>query len=316
MAINTICFEAVSLAGICANLVNIMVFTKQGFKDTVNITLTALAVGDIGSLVTLQLFFIFINPWFLKLDVTFIPLDVVTMVSFYPHNYFIRVCGFITAFAAFERCLCVVTPLKVKQIITKNVVITFNISVFIVTFFNIFHVYYICYFDWKFSANVNKTLLTLSFRSNREAVFSVSYFITDLFVPYFTFAVIILSTAVIAVKLHIRARWRGDNITTQPNTDVTTKDKKLILMLTTVSVIFIVCLIPQSAILTAVSLVRGLSLKGSYFDLALLCYVISYYMETINSSVNFLVYYKMSSKFQKTLRDLFDRQAKVRTKLP
>ncbi|XP_059168442.1 uncharacterized protein LOC131950354 [Physella acuta] len=89
------------------------------------------------------------------------------------------------------------------------------------------------------------------------------------------------------------------------NTYLSNKEKKVVLMLTVVSVIFIVCLIPQSAILTAVSQVPGLAVRGVYFDVALLCYSISYLMEAVCSSVNILVYYKMSSRYRKSLQSIW-----------
>ncbi|XP_059155137.1 uncharacterized protein LOC131940495 [Physella acuta] len=94
---------AAGLFGILGNVINILVFYKQGYGDSVNITLTALAVSDTGALVTLQVFYLLMNPWILNGDLDLNPLDLSTIIAFYPHNYFIRVCGFITAFASLEK---------------------------------------------------------------------------------------------------------------------------------------------------------------------------------------------------------------------
>ncbi|CAG5120669.1 unnamed protein product, partial [Candidula unifasciata] len=42
-----------SLFGIGANVTNIIVFIKQGFKDSINISLLGLAVGDLGCALTM-----------------------------------------------------------------------------------------------------------------------------------------------------------------------------------------------------------------------------------------------------------------------
>ncbi|XP_059168402.1 neuropeptides capa receptor-like [Physella acuta] len=292
--------------GIFGNIINIIVFYKQGYEDSVNITLTALAVSDIGALVTVLLASVFINPWFLRSDVPILQTDLFSMVAFFPHNYFIRVCGLVTAFASCERCLCVLVPLKVKQIVTKRFSVIVNVFIFIIMLLDLFPVYYVVYLDWRFVPELNKTMIASLYRQNPYDIFGISYFVTDVFVPFFTFFTIILSNTIIAIKLKSRSEWLNSVSHQNMNKEkfVSNKEKKVVLMLTVVSVIFIVCLIPQSAILSAVSQVPGLGNGGIYFNLALLCYSISYLMEAVCSSVNIIVYYKMSSKYRETVRGM------------
>ncbi|XP_059159479.1 uncharacterized protein LOC131943397 [Physella acuta] len=219
-----ICGEIIGLFGIVSNIINIIVFVKQGFDETVNITLTSLAISNIGALVSLQLYNIMANPWMTKAELSFLPIDIAAYAAFYPHNYFIRVGGFITAFASLERCMCVVLPLTFKNIITKKVVITANVVIFLATSFNIFPAYYVGELSNVFSAKLNKTVIGLSFRS---------------------------------------------------------------------------------AILTAAAIVRGLGIRGTYFQLALVLYSFAFLMETLNSSVNVFVYYNMSGRYRTSLMDLF-----------
>ncbi|CAL1537211.1 unnamed protein product [Lymnaea stagnalis] len=301
-----VCGVVLGLFGICGNIANIRVFVKQGFHDSVNITLAALAVGDIGALVTLQATNIMTNPWFLGADLPFSPLDVVRLISFYPHSYFIRVCGFVTAFAAFERCLCVVAPLRVKGIITVRVAVVVNVLIFTITLFNVFPPYYFAYFDWTFSPRANRSILAVAFRQDADVAFSMSYFITDLAVPYITFVALISCTLVIIIKVKAKAAWRKSVSSSRLSSGgkVSNKETRLVQMLTAVSLIFIVCLIPQSSILTAVAINQDLSASGEHFDIALLCYCIAFLMETVNSSVNIIVYYKMSSRYRETFINL------------
>ncbi|XP_059168431.1 probable G-protein coupled receptor frpr-1 [Physella acuta] len=302
-----ICGNIVGLLGISGNIINIIVFYKQGYEDSVNITLTALAVSDIGALVFVLMVIVMINPWFLNVDVSIVHIDVATMLAFYPHNYFIRVCGFITAFASCERCLCVLVPLKVKQIVTKRFSLLVNVFIFIVMLLDLFPVYYVVYLDWTFIPNQNKSLIASNYRQNPFAILRYTYFVTEIFVPYFTFFVIILSNVIIGLKLNARSQWLNSVSHTNNKKDnaVSNREKRVVLMLIVVSVIFIVCLIPQSAILTALIQVQDLGSGGRYFDVSMLCYSISYLMEAVCSSVNILVYYKMSSKYRKTLCRFF-----------
>ncbi|XP_059168392.1 neuropeptides capa receptor-like [Physella acuta] len=311
---NTVCGNIIAVFGIFGNIINIIVFYKQGYEDSVNITLTALAVSDIGALLTVLMFNEMLNPWFLKADLPILQTDFISMLAFFPHNYFIRVCGLITAFASCERCLCVLVPLKVKQIVTKRFSVIVNICIFFIMVLDLFPVYYVVYFDWMFIPQLNKSIIASHFRQNPYNIFSISYFVTDVFIPYFTFFTIILSNIIIAIKLKSRSEWL--NSVSHQNTNkekfVSNKEKKVVLMLTVVSVIFIVCLIPQSAILTAVSQVPGLGNGGIYFDLAMLCYSFAYLMEAVCSSVNIVVYYKMSSKYRETIRSMAFIQCKMK----
>ncbi|XP_059138925.1 lysophosphatidic acid receptor 4-like [Physella acuta] len=304
---NAIFGELLTIFGIIGNIINIIIFYKLGFTDTVNITLTFLALTDLGALVTLQAFNVLVNPWFLQLDVNIIPLDIAVMVSFYPHNYFIRVCGFITAFASVERCLCVVFPLKVKRWVTTKVVVVTNVTIYFITLFNEFPAYYTGYIGWKkISPGNNKTYLGIVFRSVSKSMYDVSYLITDLFLPYATFIVIIVSTVILSFKLNHRAKWvKTLSSVNKRDKNISQSEKRVIRMLTTISITFIVCLMPQSAILSAVSLVPGLGLYGKYFDIALVCYNVAYYTESINSSITIVVYYSMSSNYKKTLQQMF-----------
>ncbi|KAH9502193.1 hypothetical protein Btru_070355 [Bulinus truncatus] len=88
------------------NIATILNFAKQGLHDSVNITLTSLAACNIGSLIFLMMKDVF---W----GYVYMPISPSASVLFiYPNRYFTRVGGCITTFAAFERCLCVVLPLK------------------------------------------------------------------------------------------------------------------------------------------------------------------------------------------------------------
>ncbi|XP_059143424.1 melatonin-related receptor-like [Physella acuta] len=294
------------LFGILGNAINILVFYKQGYS--VNITLTALAVSDTGALVTLQVFYLLMNPWFLKSDLGLNPSDLIMIISFYPHNYFIRVCGFITAYAALERCVCVVCPLKVKRIFTNKTAIVTVILIFAITTLDLFPLYYTIYLDWGFSPSLNKSILHIMYRQNPFMVFNISYYINDLMAPYTTFFIILMSTAIITIKLKQQARWRQSMSNVKTETHISSKERKTVVMLSTISIVFVVCLIPQSTILTAVSFVPDISYGGRYFYLALMGYCVSYLSETILSSVNILVYLRMSHKYKEQFLIIFSRK--------
>ncbi|KAK0067969.1 FMRFamide receptor [Biomphalaria pfeifferi] len=224
---NLVLGELIGLVGIVANIVTIIIFIKNGIVDSVDVTLAALAISDIGALITSQFYNIMINPWSLSVQFPFETFEVVTLVSFFPHGYFIRVSGLITSYAAFERCFVLIT-----------------------------------------------------------------------------------CTVTIAISLNQSARWRtslSSEKTEMAAKKATLKERKVVRMLTVVSAIFIVCLIPLSATLTAVAFVNDLSILGPYFKVARLCYSVSFMTETVSSTMNPFVYFKMSSKYRRGFLKLFGK---------
>ncbi|CAL1547608.1 unnamed protein product, partial [Lymnaea stagnalis] len=311
VTVNIFFGEIVGFLGIIANVINIVVFAKNGFDDTVNISLTALAVGDIGALVTLQWFNIIVNPWFLRLDLPFLPLEIQSLTAGYPHNYFIKCTGFITAFVAFERCLCVYSPLKVRRIITKRVSVAFNTSVFFAIALTMFPVYYTAYYDWKLDARLNRTVLGIFYAKNINEVLGPSLFLTNSAVPLTAFLVIIVCNVVIGVKLRSKAQWRqtaSGAAIANPATAATVREKRLVVMIVTVSVIFIVCFTPSSALLSARAVVSELSINGAFSNINWIVATYALQMETVNSSITIVVYYRMSTKYRDTFRLLIARR--------
>ncbi|CAG5118999.1 unnamed protein product, partial [Candidula unifasciata] len=105
--------QFIDVIGTATNIVNIICFIKQGFRDTVNISLFALSVADLICLLALLLNNILLNP--LIYDLPFFPFDpfeIVYITAFWPHVVFARISACITAFISTERCLCVAFPLK------------------------------------------------------------------------------------------------------------------------------------------------------------------------------------------------------------
>lgn len=81
--------EIVSVLDIVGNIINSIVFYKQSLKDMVIISLAALAISDIGSLISFQIINVMMNNWFISASHIVRSFDFVIIVAFYPHNYFI-----------------------------------------------------------------------------------------------------------------------------------------------------------------------------------------------------------------------------------
>ncbi|CAG5123819.1 unnamed protein product, partial [Candidula unifasciata] len=93
--------QGVTSLGLIVNILNIIIFIRQGFKESVNVSLFLLTISDLGSLV-----FVFF-------------LNLVTTGT--------------TAWIAMERCLCIITPLKVKSLITSRRTVVFVCVLYLIS---------------------------------------------------------------------------------------------------------------------------------------------------------------------------------------
>ncbi|XP_059163142.1 FMRFamide receptor-like [Physella acuta] len=307
LAVQPFVLGTAGLFGILGNVINILVFYKQGYSDSVNIILTALAISDTGAQVTLQVFYLIMNPWIMNSGLVVNPLETSTAAAIYPHYYFIRVCGFITAYAALERCVCVVSPLKVKRIFTNKTAIVTAIIFFAITMLRMFPVFYTVYLG-RFDFNANGPTVYAKFRENVYTIFNITYYIYDLMAPYTTFFIILMSTGIITIKLKHQSRWRQSMSHVKKETHISSREKKTVIMLSTISIVFVICLIPSSTKLTVISFMPDLRLAGKNFSIALMCYCACFLFETVLSSVNIFIYLRMSQKYREQFFIIFSRK--------
>ncbi|KAH9505288.1 hypothetical protein Btru_059170 [Bulinus truncatus] len=215
MVINLlICGEVIGILGIIGNVINVINFSRQGFTDSVTVSLTALAVSDIGALVTQQGFNIISSPWLSRADLDVSVFDVMAVFSFCPPRLLHA---------------CRRTGHDIRR--------------------------------------------------HRKVCFR-----------------------------YVPAQGEGHLHTGQEGAEknlMSSRQTRTMVMLVTVSVIFVACLAPHSSMLAAVSIVRELKVGGAYFDIAMVCYSFTLLMETINCSVSTLVYYKMSSRYRAVAQGMF-----------
>ena len=132
----------ISIFGCATNVINIVVFCRQKFSDSVKISLLGLAISDLGALLTLVWMSVCFNPLFRKLSLTFDPDGVQYLTAGWPHVCFARITSYITAYITLERCLCVTLPLKVKTIITPRRTFLTISAIFLILFASVAPVYF------------------------------------------------------------------------------------------------------------------------------------------------------------------------------
>ncbi|XP_012937356.1 neuropeptides capa receptor-like [Aplysia californica] len=301
----------ITLFGIVANVINMVVYAKMGLTDPVNITLFSLAISDLLSLITLVWHAICYNPLFRYSDIPFESVEVDFLTAGWPHLIFSRITSCLTAFITVERCLCVTIPLKVKLLLTARRTRILILGMYFVLITSSCPIYYTTRLDWKFYPSRNRTLLGHVFIENRETIERVSFALNNVFIPMASFATVAICTGILVHKLRVKSKWRES--TTAPGVgsskNTSLRDQRIVQMVIFLSAIFIVCFLPTTvAFLAAAAMQPVYKLDGTgvmHLNSFIVTLTFSFILESINSSVNIFVYLKMSSRYKQVFNQLF-----------
>ncbi|CAL1545534.1 unnamed protein product [Lymnaea stagnalis] len=298
----------VSVFGVTANILNVIVFLRQGFKDRVNISLFALTVSDLCSLIALLWITICFNPLFKFSDIPFMSTEVHYLTGSWPRFLFTRVTGWITAFITFERCVCVAAPLKVKTIITRRRVTVCMAGIVVLVSASVAPTYYTSRFGWKYFPARNRTLLGLVFTADREEIDSVSFIYNNVISALASFVAVLVCTVVLVVKLNQKQNWREKSVqvSRQQNQEgtVSAREKKVGKMVTVISVIFIVSFMPNCFMSVIIAEERDFTVTGLQVNVVQVFFSFTWILEALNGSVNIFVYYRMSTRYRNALISL------------
>ncbi|CAG5128584.1 unnamed protein product [Candidula unifasciata] len=299
----------VCILGVVTNILNIIIFCKQGLRDTVNISLLGLATSDLGSLITLLYANISFLPDFLALNLPYVGNDVM-YISSWCHVLFTRISTWITAYITLERCLCVTTPLKVKNLFTPRRTVLYVIFVYVFMLASVTPIFYTARPAKIFDPSYNTTLFGISFLEDRDKIEMVA-FMTNNTVPTLAFCTVAICTAILVSTLRNKSKWRRQATMANAKTVVADRDNKVVKMVVLISTIFIICYFPGAAVFVYMLLDSDLRVDGVQKNMLIAVFSILFHLESINASVNIFIYFSMSSKFRATFMNMICFNNKV-----
>lgn len=311
LTVNSSLCMIISAFGIVANIINIIVFSKLGFSDTSNISLTALALSDLGCLTTDQWINVSGNPSFVSSGVPWVISDIVYLTVGCLHASFGRITSWITAFITLEKCLCVIVPFKVKRIMTSAVTKTSMVTIYIAMLLLHLPDYATLYFDWKFVPERNQTLLGIIPRQNSIRVEFLSFLLIVLF-QIISFLAVIIFTIILVLKMRLNFKWRKEAVagSAEAYKNHQKRNDRTVKMILVVAIIYIICFLPAILVVTSSVVVQDLSVSGKFRNGFLVVCSVVFTTEAINSSANIFVYYTVSSKYRATFDHTFWRNIK------
>ena len=220
----------------------------MGYADGTNISLTALAISDLGVAITTigSVLGVFL-PFLPNMPFT---TSIFLIFSANPHVDFVRTSALITTYISVERYLCVLFPLKIKSIITPRRTLIAMVMSFTAIICTFPLVVLRSPIHWKFFPALNRSLLTIS-RSTDPHITSLyggDRVYKNAVVPIFTFSTVLSATNLLALSLRRNKAWRDANKSQPTGSKATRENKELraIKMVMSIAIVFIICSVPFS----------------------------------------------------------------------
>lgn len=304
--VNLVCIcSIVGMFGIISNIINIIIFYKQGFVNTVNIGFFALAISDIMGLIMLEFGSIIMNPLLHSIGIPWLPLEIYYLLIAWPHICFAKITSYITIYITAERYFSIAFPLTVKHFITPKTTTMIMCLIYLGNLIILTPEYATSYIGLKFVPGRNKTLMGILFTEAKDSVEGV-VFILHFMLGIVSFVAVVIFATLLVIKLRQSSEWRkGVTSSNIKREVVSNRDKKTVKMIVLIASVLIVCYTP-GAFFSMVTFVGGpaFSIRGNFVNVCEAMWTVAYIFHSANSSVNIFIYYSMSTKYRNTFHEV------------
>ncbi|GFS27171.1 chemosensory receptor A [Elysia marginata] len=311
---------SISVLGVITNTLVIIVYAKQGFRESVAISMTTIALWDLvkcaaGILNTSSGILSLFDP-----VVAFSWTNITTVVFDYLISFSTYVTSVLAAYVAVERCLCVTFPLKVKWLLTPRVTFIACLTISVVVFGGFAIMFGIYDIVWTWSASFNATVAIYRkndfYKSNEGPLFAY-YNLSGTTWPIASFVVIVIATIIIVAKLREGSKFRAgssnnDGSSAKNSSDqqkpqaqnYVKRDRQVVKMLLVIIIIYIIALAPRIIVYICKYLFYDFYFLRRGHHMFQFVVYICLTLDVLNGAVNFFVFYKMSSSFRATFQTM------------
>uniref|UniRef100_A0A2C9LTW6 G-protein coupled receptors family 1 profile domain-containing protein n=1 Tax=Biomphalaria glabrata TaxID=6526 RepID=A0A2C9LTW6_BIOGL len=256
----------IGLMGLVANVINMVVFVRQGLNTSMNISFFSIAISDITRILLVEWANICFNPYVEKLDPSIVFDYVFYLTGGWPVSCACRITLHISLYITIERCLCIVFPLKIKKLITitrTKLVIVFIYFANIITFVP---EYMTVYLGWVYDVRRNSTVFSIGFRENYRQQTKGIIFLLHVVLIVIGLLCIIVMTTVLVLQLRRKRKWRMKNSSSDlSKTSLSTRDRKAAVLVIAVATAVAICYIPIASLSLATVFVPDFYIGGKYF---------------------------------------------------
>lgn len=152
----------------------------------------------------------------------------------------------------------------------------------------------------KFYPARNRTILGIISTPERLQVETISFTVNNFILPLAAFVVIISCTVILVINLQKQTKWRN---TSTNQRDL--RNENVAKMVVMISVLFISCFIPITILVLIVASEPDFNSGGAQDNVSVVLGGMGFVFETVNSSSNIFIYYRMSVKYRNTFRKIF-----------
>lgn len=327
LVVTSSCFAGL---GIISNILSIIVYCKQGIKDSISVQFVFLSVVDLAFSVLVVTSSICNLMNIVKPDSTALdPLSLFFLISAAKEKVY-AMSVVVTILLSAERCLCVVLPFKVKSMFTKSTSI--KAIACIVLLFVAFTVpeYFTGGLTWQLNRKFNSSRLLLLLYDNRVNYEIFKDTILAGILPVFAGITTTVCTVCMIAKIQASYKFRLASTTTRhpetlmivkttsiiheptaiPRNALSGKDSRLAKTVISVDIIFIACNFPKLMIVAA-TIAKYFITEFSVFvpcrynNVVSVMLAITYVFEACNCAINIFIYYTSSLKFRTILKRMF-----------
>ncbi|GFO31008.1 FMRFamide receptor [Plakobranchus ocellatus] len=298
----------VALIGIVSNLLVLITCARIGFSETIHISYFALGLSDL--LTSVIRFYTSVLILF-EMTSTTLYFDslIVTVIGILPSQGFEKTSGFITAFIALERCLCVQFPLHVKKMVTKRKTIFYNVIIYIFAFgpSNLIHIVY--RLSLVFNATLNRTILVVDHfepQSFNVVLFGqVMYAYYGTILHFIALIIVWICTVFLVLGLKRKAVARKENFKTSLIKEDKLKELRVMKTVFLLAVKYLVCSIPTAITLLVPQFEPEFDSTRALTRINRVSHMFSGLMMLMNSCTNFFIFLSMGSRFRQAFMRLF-----------
>ncbi|KAH9519379.1 hypothetical protein Btru_075392 [Bulinus truncatus] len=281
---------------------------QLGVNDASNVSFLILATSDLFSLITGLVFDVCFNVSTYPLsDFITDPLTMTYIIIVIPRNIFSRMTCCTTVFITIERCMCIASPLKVRNILSTDRTLVVLGSFFIAcATLNLSH---LCvgsfYIESLFDPFLNVSIAGIRLSPNYIGVGLIMGSLNSMaFVALFV--VIVISTAVLTSELNKKSKRRKSLASDETNLQALSKrDKSVSKIVILLSSCLILTYLPFTAFCLLSTVITDFTTRWKYEDVFRILLMLCYIFENINSSSSIFIYYKMSSQYRLNFQIMF-----------
>lgn len=297
-------FTIVALSGISANIINILIFLKQGFKITVNISFLSLAISDLICLLCCLWFHACTSPFFNQSSLFDMSADVGNLIIGWPHACFAAVSSWIIVFMMTERYLCIAKPLKVKGLVTCTKT---GIIMCLIYVLNILSAMSVCGIPGtEFHLQENITLdedvnVVTAVRNN----WSRLPFLLHPILSIMAFIAVMFWTPILILKLKWESQWRINSTSLKEHIhQVSKRNKQTARMVAMLSSFLLVFNTPTPILYVIVIFHPDIDTATRSYRMLISLWSLGFLLETLKSIINIVLFCRMSSRYSKTFNEL------------